>query len=744
MISYIKHLQYSKFLQVSLIILLCIIVYTPSLRNGFIWDDDTNLYKSPWIQEAGGLKVIWFTHKMYQYYPIDFTTFWLEHKLWGLNPFGYHTINLILHILNALLFFWVALKIYPRLAFIPALLFAIHPIQVETVAWITERKNLLSLFFFLLAILAYLRFDRNRGIRYYLLTVIMFVCALLSKSIAVCFIFFPVLYKWWRDGKVTWREIRLSIVFVVIGLLSALYTLYLEFYHVGARGKVFDLTFLERFILSGRIIFFYIYKLLFPFNFMFFYPRWIINTKIWWQWLFPLAVMLVLGVLVIYRGKIGRGTLALFVFYIISIFPVLGFLNVYGMKFSFVADHFSYLSTPCLLLLLCTSIYFLLGKLRIGFPLLMSALYRILLSSLLVIIVIYMCGKSMELTQNYKSEITLWNNLISQNPNTWIAYNNRGFIYDNQGNLTQALSDYNKVIQLNPSLAEIYNNRGFIYYRQGNLTQALSDYNKAIQLNPSLAETYNNRGLIYYKKRDLNKAFLDYNKAIRLDPNLADAYNNRGLAYQNQGNLNQAISDYNKAIQLKPHNYVNSKAYYNRGLAYQNQGNPNQAISDYTKAIEIEPNFAQAYSNLATIYQAIGRNEEAIVLYNRAIALNPHLVETYYNLGNAYRAAGKHEEAIALYKRAITLNPDYVDTYNNLGAVYTAMDRKEEAISSFKKAIEIDQNCVEAYKNLAVIYYLEKKYALAIKYYDCAMALGSEADPNFLKLLEPYRQEKIH
>lgn len=416
MISYIRRLEYSKFLQIFLVILFCIIVYGPSLKNGFIWDDDFYLYKNPWIQRTDGLKAIWFTHKMPQYYPIVFTTFWLEHKLWGFHPFGYHLANLIFHILNALLVFWVVQKLYARLALPVALLFAIHPIQVETVAWITERKNLLSLFFFLLAILAYLRFDRNRGIRYYLLTVIMFVCALLSKSIAVCFIFFPVLYKWWQDGKVTWREVRLSIPFVAIGILSAINTIYLELHKVGAKGNEWGMTFLERFVLSGRILVFYIYKLCIPFKFMFFYPRWTVNITEWWQWLFPLASIFLLGFLFYYRHHISRGALTLFLFYIISIFPALGFVNVYPMRFSFVADHFSYLSTPCLLLLLCVIIRSFLVKLNIKFPLLMSLPYKSVMGSLFVIIIIYMGGKSMALTQNYKNAVVLWEDVICKNP----------------------------------------------------------------------------------------------------------------------------------------------------------------------------------------------------------------------------------------------------------------------------------------------------------------------------------------
>jgi len=539
-----------KFFQLSLVVLLCLIIYIPFLQNGFIWDDDTNLYQNPWVQKADGLKTVWLSNKIYQYYPINFTAFWLEHKLWGLNPFGYHTVNLILHILNALLVFWVIRKLYARLAFAVALLFAIHPIQVETVAWITEQKNLLSLFFFLSTILTYLRFDRTRKARDYLLVIAMFICALLSKPVAVCFIFFPVLYKWWLDQKVTWREIRLLLPLVAIGLVSSLYTLYLEYYHVGAQGEIFNLTFLERFILSGRIIFFYIYKLLFPFNFVFFYPLWVVNTKIWWQWLFIPVVILTLATLFIYRKKTGGGALALFIFYIISIFPVLGFLNVYGMKFSFVADHFSYLSTPALLLLLCAGITFLFDRLNSKFPLSYSAAYRILKRCIFIFIIIYMCSESMVLAGNYKNEIRLWSNLIRNNPSSWTAYGNLGAEYVNIGRNEEGIALCKKSIELNPTIRYPYYTLGNAYDKIGRKKDAIEAYKKAIYIDPKYIEAYNNLASVYADLGEVDKAIGLWQKVVQLNPDFSTAHFNLATFYYRQGKYDLAVKHCDEVIKL--------------------------------------------------------------------------------------------------------------------------------------------------------------------------------------------------
>jgi len=615
-----------KYFYLFLIICFCLIIYLPSLWNGFIWDDDTNLYKSQWIQD-GGLRVIWLSDKMYQYYPVSFTSFWLEHKLWGLKPFGYHFVNLLLHILNAILVFWAVKKLYPRLALAVALLFAVHPIQVETVAWITERKNLLSLFFFLSAILAYLRFDRTRMIRHYLVTAAMFILALLSKSIAICFIFFPVLYKWWKDGRLTLRELKLSLTFTAIGLISSLYTLYLEFYRVGAQGRDFGLNLAQRFLLSGRVIFSYIYKLIFPFKFMFFYPPWTVDAHIWWQWLFPLAAIFLTSILFIYRQKLGRGALALFAFYVISIFPVSGFLNVYGMRFSYVADHFAYLSTPVLLLLICAGVVFSLDKLKNRFRLLAAPICAPLGRGIFTLIIIYMCIQSMALTRNYKDKFTLWSNLVKENPKSWIAYNNLGAAYANMGNLQEAVRLYRKAIEIKPDYGDAYDNIGMAYANMGKAQEALALY-KTMALDPHFAHV----ALVHYRLGNL---------------------------YFKTGRYEDAIDEYKRSIGLcgKTRRLVSiaQEAYYNLGNAYYNIGKKQDAIEAYKEAVRIgQPNL-QALNNLASVLADSGEIDKAIGLWEKAVQLDPHFATAHFNLAVFYFHNKKYDLAIRHCDKVIAL-----------------------------------------------------------------------------------------
>jgi len=635
-------MRHLKLIQISLLIILCLGVYASSCKNGFIWDDDDYVYNNSYIQNAEGLKYIWLSRKTPQYYPIIFTMFWLEHKLWGLNPFGYHVVNLIFHIINALLLFLILQKLCPGFAFPVALLFAIHPIQVETVAWITERKNIMALFFFQLALLAYLRFDRVGNIKSYLIVIGFFICALLSKSISVCFVFIPVLYKWFKDNKVNFREIKISLPLIFIGFLAAINTIYMEFYHVGARGVDWSLSLLGRFILSGRIALFYIYKVCFPFKFMFFYPRWSVDVTIWWQWIFSISVISFLIFLFYYRRHIGRAAIVLFSFYIISIFPALGFFNVYPMIYSFVADHFSYLSMPWLLLLICSSTYFIFDKLSNRFLFLKSYLGKISGWLIFSIIIISMCVKSQALTRNYNNIFIFWKDSIAKNPQSWMAYNNLGLAYARAGKDQEAIANYKKSIEINPKYVQAYNNLGLAFGRRGEHKQAIDYYRKALEINPDSAETYNSLGLIYDSLGEFNKARGYYEKSIEIKPNYIYAYNNLGLLYDSLGQQSKAVVVLIKAIKINS-NYA--EIYNTLGIVNYHQEKYKEAVSNYQRAIEIDFNFADAYYNLGVVYVSLGEHKKAINNFKKSIEIYPSFAKAYYNLGAVFLRIHQYAKA---------------------------------------------------------------------------------------------------
>jgi hypothetical protein len=346
--------------QGGLIVLLVFLAYLPALRGGFIWDDDAYVTHNPTLHDLGGLQRIWFElGAVPQYYPMVHTTFWLEYHLWGLHPVGYHLINVLLHAAAAIFLWQVLLRLRIRGAWLAAVLFALHPVCVESVAWITERKNVLSAVFYFTAALAFLRFvaleepDGPNRLRWYwyLGALVLFMAALLSKTVTCTLPAALLLVCWWKKGRVQRGEILPLLPFFALGVGLGLITAWMEKFHVGAQGAEWSLTFADRCLIAGRALWFYAGRLVWPAHLTFIYPRWKIEPEVWWQWLFPVAAVGVVAGLWLARRRIGKGPLVAVLFFAGTLGPALGFVNVYPMRFSFVADHFQYLASVGLITL---------------------------------------------------------------------------------------------------------------------------------------------------------------------------------------------------------------------------------------------------------------------------------------------------------------------------------------------------------------------------------------------------------
>ncbi len=339
------------------------LAYIPAMKGGFIWDDPMHVTENELLKNADGLRKIWFEPGAWpQYYPLLLTSFWVEYQLWGLAPFHYHFINVLLHVLNALLL-WRALRFLkvPG-AMMAAAVFALHPVNVESVAWISERKNVLSGLFYLSALIFYLRFSlpdsypgkltaesektssSKNSIRFYVLSMIFFLLALLSKTITCSLPAALLLLLWWKKGRIEWCDIKFLIPMFLIGFVLGINTIHMET-QAGAQGAEWAFSFLDRILIAGRALCFYAEKLILPINLTFIYPRWEINSGIWWQYCFPLAAGIIIVLLWVFRKRIGRGPIVAVLFFSGTLLPALGFFNVYPHRFSFVADHFQYLAS---------------------------------------------------------------------------------------------------------------------------------------------------------------------------------------------------------------------------------------------------------------------------------------------------------------------------------------------------------------------------------------------------------------
>jgi len=408
--------------------------YGPALRAGFIWDDDSYVTQNPALRNGlDGLASVWVPRVTPQYYPIVFTTFWIEWQLWDGDPLGYHIVNIALHAINAVLLAFVLSRIgAPReAAWMIAFLFALHPVHVESVAWITERKNVLSMSFFLLAALTYLKFDGQRyaapsdlrsrtegtAWAWYSLSLILFVCALLSKSVTASLPAAIVLALLFKRERVTFGRLWPLIPLLVLGAAAGLHTGWIERTHVGALGPDWDHSLLERLLIGSRAFLFYPWKVAVPHPLIFVYPRWEIDASHAVQYI-PLVACLAAAsaLLAVWLRWSVRGPFLAFCLYALSIFPALGFANVYPHRFSFVADHFQYHASVGLLALVVMAIVAVVKS------------FKARIAATVIIAVVCALLTFLQ-ASTYRDAQTLYETTVQRNPDAWMAYTNLSQIH---------------------------------------------------------------------------------------------------------------------------------------------------------------------------------------------------------------------------------------------------------------------------------------------------------------------------
>jgi len=631
------------YIHILAIVLLTSIFYYPSLSNDFIWDDDDYILNNFSIQRPEGLKDIWLSYKTPQYYPVVFTSFWIEYHTWGARPLGYHVVNLMFHIFNALLIYAILLKIYKTLAFPVALIFALHPVHVETVAWITERKNIYGAFFYLLAVWFYTRFFESDHRRDYAFSFISFVLALLSKSITVTFVAVPLLIRWWQQKRLRKVDFINLIPFGFIGLLAGLNTVYLEIVRVGAKGDNWSLPLWGHLVLPGKIILFYIYKLLLPFKLMFFYPRWDIDPSMPWQWLPVCAIVAILVLFYMYKDQIGRGAFATFFFFTASLFPALGFFNVYPMIYSYVADHFQYIASIGMIIFLCGAAEFAFERFVLPRVSLNSKHRRITLWLLLGVISFIFGFNVISYSHVFKNRETLFSDVIRKNPGAWMAYNNLGLVYISKGEIRKALDHYRKTLKIKPDDCVAHTNLGTIYRNQGLWEKAKASYETCLQADPTYAIAYSNLGLVYVHSGDMQQAQALFEKAASLDPMANDAHLNLGRLFLQQKRYDESLTHFKKAIDIYPYD---KNAYLQMGMLYAQMGNTKNAERAFQKVLQIDPNNIHAYNNLGILFRRENRLKAATDQFRKAVQLDPDFIQARYNLGEVLLSSGQKQAAL--------------------------------------------------------------------------------------------------
>ena len=604
-----------------LLVIITLAAYLPALRCGYIWDDDRYVLDNQTLRSPNGLQRIWCELRATpQYYPLVFTTYWLEHRLWGFNPVGYHLVNILLHAAGAVLLWRILALLEVRGAWVAAALFALHPVNVESVAWITERKNVLSGVFYFAAGLLYLRGVLGPGGRIsacrYAASLLLFICALLSKTVTGTLPAAILLVLLWKRPRLRWSDVAPLAPMFLLGIAGGLLTAWLEKGHVGATGEDWSLSLLGRCLLAGRIVCFYAAKLICPHPLIFIYPRWQIDTVIWWQYLYPLAVLVVIGALWRGRRKLGLGPLVATLFFAGTLFPALGFFNVYPMLFSFVADHFLYLAGSGLIALVVSAAARL-ADLRPRQGKTIAAYCTILVLLVFTVLTWRQCS-------TYKNAETLWRDTLAANPDAWMAHINLGTLLLDQGRNEEAADHCLEALRLRPDSSQAYYNLGTILLNQGRLDEA-----------------------IHY-----------YQQPLLQDPNLWMMHLGLGLALHQQGKLDEAISHYLTTLRIKPDCY---RAAFKLAAALDAQGCPDRALPYYRQAMQIRPDSSDAIVRTAWILAThpdpgIRRPQEAIDLAGQACRLTGHRDPAAADaLAAAYAAAGQFDRARTTARDALNL-----------------------------------------------------------------------------------------
>jgi tetratricopeptide (TPR) repeat protein len=615
------------------------------------WDDDVYVtgnflvHSLSWQNLCRTFSPATFVNANYQ--PLTLFSYALNYAFGRLNPVGYLLTDLLLHLSNVLLVFVFVRKLFVSdfIASFCALLFGVHPMHVESVAWIAGRKDLLYTGFFLASCLLYMAYTERKpgsaGGRY-AASVVLFIFSLLSKSSALTLPIILCLIDCFRGRKFSAGAVIDKIPFIIPALLIGFLAIWGQ-HKAGTFAAGGDLSLYSRLAIGSWSLLFYLVKFIIPVQLSAFYPfpdTFPRSLPLLYS-LAPPGIVLLAGA--VWRFRRSKRIIFGFGFFLINVMFILHFIPV---STAITADRFTYLAYVGLSMVAAVAIERALS---------LTALKRVrgTLMPLLPGVLALAAGlAARERSAVWESSETLWTDVIAHYPSA-IAFNNRGYAYFRKQDYPRALSDYTTGIARYPSFADLYNDRGLLYDALGNLPAAIEDYSRAIGLKPGYAGAYCNRGADYFATGNEAGALSDLDRAIALKPDGADAYYNRGNIMGAKGDFPAALDDYNRAVALNPEN---AGAWYNLGRSYRAMGQPIHALACYTRTIGIDSSFYHAFNSRGILFCREERFTGALADFNRAIAIDPSLPDAFFNRGLAFQALGEREAAERDFRRACELH----------------------------------------------------------------------------------------
>ena len=535
-------------------------VYVPVLRADFVWDDDVHIWRNPNLADTSGLFNIWLRPSSnIQYYPLTFTAFWIQHKFWGSTATGYHAINVALHAACAVLLWLLLRRLDVRGGWTAAAAFAVHPVLVESVAWCTELKNVLSCALYLLCLLAYFRAHPLPGApvpeprarrNWYTAALALFAAGLLAKPAAVALPLVILVLVWWKRGTVGKEDAVRVVPMLAMSLAMGLVTIYAET-EFSAAG--WDASPVERVLVAGRALVFYASKIVWPVGLCSIYPRWEVSASVWWQVLFPLAGAGVVTALWLWRRTLGRGPVTGALSYALLLAPVLGFVDVAYFRYAFVADHLQYHAAPALITSLVAAAT--LAGTSAGAR---SASSRFTVAAgALVLLLGTLAWRHAAVFADEKARCT---DTIAKNPGAWVAMQSLAIIEMGAGRSQEAIRLYERALRVKPDYADAHNNLGVALESTGQRAAALRAYREALRFSPDHPYAHENLGRNLETDGRLDEAIGHLGAALRQRPHSAAARASLGTALAKQGRYDEAIDQLRQALALDPDNTTARRA----------------------------------------------------------------------------------------------------------------------------------------------------------------------------------------
>ena len=614
--------------------LLVIVPYLPAmLWGGFVWDDSLCIKVDP-VREVSGLQQIWFSPSANEeedhYWPLVYTTFWLEHKLWGFAPAGYHIVNVLLHLANTLLVWHLLRRLAVPGAWVVAAVFAVHPLHVESVAWIIERKDVLSGLFYLASVLVWMRFVEQPSSRWYVWSLVLYAAGLLSKSIVVTLPAALLIYHWWKQGRVTSTDLWRLVPFFAVGLVITIGDL--AFYRSETSSSL-DYSLAERMLIASHALWFYAGKLLWPSELAVIYPRWDLHVADPLAWGYLVAAVALVVALWRFRRQLGRGPLAGALFFAVTISPVLGFVDYTYMKYAFVADRHQYLAGIGIMVVV-------IGSAAYGVRRLSSMWQKGALGIAAVVLVVL-------------------------GLQTW-----------RQASIYRDDETFNRhIIALNPQARNAHRHLGIALYEQGRYEEALDSYRVAAAHRPNYAKVHSNLGMVLNKLERFEEAETHIRRAIALDPETKIRYQRLGNALYGQGRYAESADAYRVATEQYP-DYA--QAHSGLGAALNELGRFEEAETHLRRAIELNPDYAEALYHLATLRFKQQRYDEALELLQHFIGIEPDHAKALGDIGVALFYLGRSDEALQHFDQALSLDPTLEAVRTNREAVLEMMEGNVE------------------------------------------------------------------